>query len=101
MQTKLMCPLKMHEYSKNRTGAPPASCGAQPTWKTPSVTCYFGEQIFQEPSTIPDKTGYYGEVVGVCNVAIQLFTQNLTKINEAKGKGEKKAHRDFFSCTYL
>lgn len=59
-----MCPLKMPEYSKNRTGAPPASCGAQPTWKTPSVTRYAGEQIFQEQSTILDKSGYYREVVG-------------------------------------
>lgn len=102
-QTKLMCPLKMHEYSKNRTGAPPASCGAQPTWKTPSVTCYFREQIF--PGTVYHSWQKWllQRSGGVCNAAIQLFRQNLTKINEAKGNKtkQKKSTQGFFSSTYL
>lgn len=95
-----MCPLKMHEYSKNRTGAPPASCGAQPTWKTPSVTCSFREQIFQEQSTIPDKSGYYGEVVGYVMWQHTFSDRTLLKLMKQKER-KKKAHRDFFSSAYL
>lgn len=82
----LMCPLKMQEYSKNRTGAPPASRGAQPNWKTPSVTPYGGEQVFQEQSTTPNKSGCYGEVVEPLMWQYWLFRQNLIKINEQKKK---------------
>lgn len=98
MQTKLMCPLKMHEYSKNRTGAPPASCGVQPTWKTPSVTCYFGEQLFQEQSTISDRSGYYREVVGYVMWQYSFSDRTLLKLMKQKerGKKKKKAHRVFF-----
>lgn len=54
-------------------------------------------RFFQEQSTIPDRSG------GVCNAAIQLFRQNLTKINEAKGNKtkQKKSTQGFFSSTYL
>lgn len=90
-----MCPLKTHEYSKNRTGAPPASCGAQPTWKTPSVACYAGEQIFQEQSTIPDKSGYYGEVVGHLMWQYSFSDRTLLKLMNQK---KFKAHRAFFSA---
>lgn len=79
-----MCPLKMHEYSKNRTGAPPASCGAQPTWKTPSVACYGGEQVFQEQSTILDKRGYYGEVVGHLSWQYSFADRTLLKLMNQK-----------------
>jgi len=86
----------MHEYSKNRTGAPPASHGAQPTWKTPSVARYAGEQAFQEQqSTIPDKSRYCGEVVGHLMWQYSFSDRTLLKLLNQK---KIKAHRAFFSA---
>lgn len=64
--------------------------GAQPTWKTPSVTCYFGEQIFQEQSTIHDKSGYYREVVGMAMWQCSLPDRTLLKLMKQKERGKEK-----------
>lgn len=59
-------------------------------------------RFFQEQSTIPDRSGYYREVVGYVMWQYSFSDRTLLKLMKQKEtKQKKKSTQGFFFTTYL